>query len=190
MTTITAREIFLEYVTRLNGNGPMPNYVTVEEYEAMVHNFAEKVHLIAQETEALKSELATTEALLNERQRLLDAIPECEAHGPCVPHALNWIATVKAIPQRWQELGHVQADNTEDSNSQLSIKFGFVAGEGLLGNVLLSGMKMASIANNYGYSGLEDDGNKWENARVEFYNSVKAIEQLIADTQAAIGEMK
>jgi hypothetical protein len=37
-------------------------------------------------------ELRVTEELLAERNRLLDAIPECSVHGPqCVPHAIEWI---------------------------------------------------------------------------------------------------
>lgn len=36
--------------------------------------------------------LNTNERLLAERQKVLDAIPECEAHGGnCVPHAIEWI---------------------------------------------------------------------------------------------------
>ncbi|QGW28457.1 hypothetical protein [Phnomibacter ginsenosidimutans] len=43
------------------------------------------------ELEKLKHELEVTEKLLEERQKLLDAIPECPVHGKCVPHALEWI---------------------------------------------------------------------------------------------------
>jgi hypothetical protein len=40
----------------------------------------------------LAAELAVTEALLAERQRVLDAIPPCPTHGAnCVPHALDWV---------------------------------------------------------------------------------------------------
>jgi predicted kinase len=35
------------------------------------------------------------DALLGERQRVLDAIPPCPQHGPCVPHALVWIERAK-----------------------------------------------------------------------------------------------
>lgn len=51
----------------------------------------------ATECERLKQELGVTDKLLTERQRVLDAIPECEAHGPCVTHALEWIADVKSM---------------------------------------------------------------------------------------------
>lgn len=44
----------------------------------------------------LEKELKVTDELLNDRQRLLDAIPECEAHGKCVPHALDWIEIKKS----------------------------------------------------------------------------------------------
>lgn len=36
--------------------------------------------------------LNANERLLHERQKVLDAIPECGQHGMnCVPHALEWI---------------------------------------------------------------------------------------------------
>lgn len=41
-------------------------------------------------------ELETTEWLLEERQKILDAIPECEVHGKCVPHALDWVEMKKS----------------------------------------------------------------------------------------------
>ena len=44
-----------------------------------------------EEAKRLERELAVTDSLLVERQRVLDAIPECPVHGPCVPHALEWI---------------------------------------------------------------------------------------------------
>lgn len=44
----------------------------------------------------LKQELKVTDKLLNEMQRVLDAIPECEIHGKCVPHAIEWIEEMKA----------------------------------------------------------------------------------------------
>lgn len=44
---------------------------------------------------ALRKELDVTDELLADRQRVLDAIPECPAHGPCVPHALEWIERAK-----------------------------------------------------------------------------------------------
>lgn len=47
-------------------------------------------------TEQLQMDLKVTESLLNERQRLLDAIPECPEHGKCVPYALEWIEKAKA----------------------------------------------------------------------------------------------
>lgn len=43
----------------------------------------------------LKKELEVTESLLKDRQRVLDAIPECKSHGSCVPHALDWIKEMK-----------------------------------------------------------------------------------------------
>ena len=49
----------------------------------------------------LTDELRVTDELLTERQSVLDAIPPCHAHGPCVPHALEWIKLAKSSrPQR------------------------------------------------------------------------------------------
>lgn len=45
--------------------------------------------------EGLKEELAITDQLLASRQQVLDAIPECNLHGSCVPHALEWIKEMK-----------------------------------------------------------------------------------------------
>ena len=43
-------------------------------------------------SEDLKRYIRVTEELLVERNRVLDAVPECPVHGPqCVPHALEWI---------------------------------------------------------------------------------------------------
>jgi hypothetical protein len=43
-------------------------------------------------TAELYAELIILERLFNERQRVLDAIPDCPIHGTnCVPHALEWI---------------------------------------------------------------------------------------------------
>ena len=47
--------------------------------------------------EALEEEVATDDRLLAERDRLLDAIPECGAHGKrCIPHAIEWVQAALA----------------------------------------------------------------------------------------------
>ena len=43
-------------------------------------------------------ELRITDELLANRNRVMEAIPECELHGhQCVPHALDWIELAKRI---------------------------------------------------------------------------------------------
>lgn len=50
------------------------------------------------EINGLQSALEITDKLLNERRRVLKAIPECLAHGAeCVPHALIWVNDSKNI---------------------------------------------------------------------------------------------
>lgn len=39
----------------------------------------------------LRTEIRVTNLLLTDRERLLDAIPECPAHGQCVTYALEWV---------------------------------------------------------------------------------------------------
>lgn len=43
----------------------------------------------------LEEELRITDLLLNDREKLLLAIPRCPVHGPCIPHALEWVERVK-----------------------------------------------------------------------------------------------
>lgn len=38
-----------------------------------------------------KKELAVTNTLLVERQKVLDAVPKCPKYGECVPFAVAWI---------------------------------------------------------------------------------------------------
>jgi hypothetical protein len=45
--------------------------------------------------EELSAEVSVSNGLLRDRQKVLDAIPECVAHGSCVPHALDWIDSAK-----------------------------------------------------------------------------------------------
>ena len=56
---------------------------------------AERLIVVTQARDRLQTELTVTDELLADRQRVLDAIPECPAHGACVPHALAWIAQAK-----------------------------------------------------------------------------------------------
>jgi hypothetical protein len=48
----------------------------------------------------LEDELRVADQLLQERQRVLDAIPECKMHGKCVPHALEWIEKMKDLERK------------------------------------------------------------------------------------------
>ncbi|MGI2056194.1 hypothetical protein ACRN9T_03225 [Shewanella baltica] len=54
--------------------------------------------------EYLKEELDITNSLLRERQKILDAIPECEVHGKCVPHAIEWIESMIQVISENEQL--------------------------------------------------------------------------------------
>ncbi len=45
----------------------------------------------------LEEEVKVTDKLLQERDRLLEAIPKCPAHGLCIPHAVEWVNQVKTL---------------------------------------------------------------------------------------------
>lgn len=51
----------------------------------------------------LEEEVAVDNKLLAERDRLLDAIPACSAHGDkCIPHAIEWVREQLArAPTAW-----------------------------------------------------------------------------------------
>jgi len=62
------------------------DYVTISRFQEELLNIQE--------------ELRVTDKLLEERSRVMEAIPPCPMHGhQCVPHALDWIAAqIKANP--------------------------------------------------------------------------------------------
>ena len=50
--------------------------------------------LVGATIEELREYIRTTEAILEQRNRVMNTIPECEVHGhSCVPHAVEWILT-------------------------------------------------------------------------------------------------
>lgn len=51
----------------------------------------------AEKLQELEAELKVSDKLLEDRDALLAAIPECPAHGRCVPHAIEWIERVKTL---------------------------------------------------------------------------------------------
>ena len=52
---------------------------------------------IDDELNNLREELEVTDMILAEREKVLNAIPECPVHGSgCVPHALEWIDLAKS----------------------------------------------------------------------------------------------
>jgi hypothetical protein len=56
-----------------------------------------EVDALRGERDAARAEIAVTDKLLADRQRVLDAVPECPAHGPCVPFAIQWITNMKNL---------------------------------------------------------------------------------------------
>lgn len=50
---------------------------------------------IQQSVADVYEELQVTDKLLADCRQLLDAIPQCPVHGPCIPYALEWIEKQK-----------------------------------------------------------------------------------------------
>jgi len=64
-----------------------------KDYGLLEHNaqLCDELDELKTENIQLREALAITDTILAERQRILEAIPQCEEHGFCVPHALEWI---------------------------------------------------------------------------------------------------
>lgn len=76
----------------------------------------------------LEGEIRSDEALLNERDRLLEEIPHCVAHGLCVPHAIEWVRQVKTLAKvivEGQEMNFEWVSLEEISQRYPPIKAGY-----------------------------------------------------------------
>lgn len=89
------------YLASVGSHTNLPSYTPRQlaqfAWEASLKIANENTH-----TEELKKDLEVTEKLLSERQRVLDAIPECKIHGKCIPHALEWIEEAKETINKLQ----------------------------------------------------------------------------------------
>ena len=47
--------------------------------------------------EKIKEEVEVLNKLLEERETLLDSIPQCPVHGKCIPYAIRWIEQAKNL---------------------------------------------------------------------------------------------
>lgn len=75
------------------------NSELILEYTNLKSELVNKFELAISTIERLEKELKITDEILADRQKVLDSIPECNLHGKCVPHALEWINQVKSIPE-------------------------------------------------------------------------------------------
>lgn len=77
-------------------------------------------------------------------------------------------------------IGTVSADNVEDPESLVSIRYGFITGTGLLGEVVTAVDKLIELENNATYHGdyvTEEMRELVREQRVKFYELLKAIEK-------------
>jgi hypothetical protein len=87
------------YTSTTNGNVTLNRPDIYKAYRDGQENGIQQYAQQLQQPSDIKKfqeELFITEKLLEERQKLLDAIPECPTHGKCVPHALEWIENQKS----------------------------------------------------------------------------------------------
>nr|WP_314569293.1 hypothetical protein [uncultured Pseudomonas sp.] len=74
-------------------------------------NPAAVLALIA-EIDGLREEVEIDNKIIAERDRLLNAIPECAAHGQCVPYAIQWVRDVQVEnSQLLEERDQLRAEN-------------------------------------------------------------------------------
>jgi hypothetical protein len=59
----------------------------------------QRITELVQQLESKRLEVEVDNQLIESRAQLLAAIPECPEHGPCIPHALEWIEKAK----RWKD---------------------------------------------------------------------------------------
>jgi len=57
----------------------------------------------------IEAHVRVMDRLLADRQKILEAIPECSVHGLCVPHALEWI-------EKAAQAMNSKADNQKQNN--------------------------------------------------------------------------
>ena len=70
----------------------------------IVTRLAASLRAEASARQQAEQELRVTDDALKARQEVLDAIPCCQTHGSCIPHALQWIKDVQAkLEQAEQE---------------------------------------------------------------------------------------
>jgi hypothetical protein len=56
---------------------------------------------VRQRMKELEHELEVTDKLLDQRNEVMNAIPECPIHGKqCVPHAISWVNAMKDLQRQ------------------------------------------------------------------------------------------
>lgn len=74
-------------------------------------------------------------------------------------------------------IGSVRANNIEDPDCRDTIRLGFVTGDGLLGEVLKAICKLVDATTEYECRLTETASSKVEEARLNLYDALKAIEK-------------
>ena len=55
---------------------------------------------LEKEIEEFRREIKVSDQLIEQRDRLLQSIPECPVHGSgCIPHAIEWVNRIKTLGQ-------------------------------------------------------------------------------------------
>lgn len=89
---------------------------------AFVYGFKVGYRNSAEELESLSKELAVTDELLKDRERLLDAIPQCPTHGKCIPHALEWIGNQVEVQENYNKLKEAFEELLSHGHNMWTIK--------------------------------------------------------------------
>ena len=73
------------------------------DYEEVAKQNAITADKWKREAERLEKELKVTDELLDSRQIVINAIPECKSHGSCLPHAIEWIEEAKGFELKFYQ---------------------------------------------------------------------------------------
>lgn len=68
-----------------------------EDLQNTITALKSQVRFLDKDNVKLQEELRISDELLKSHNELLKEIPECELHGACLPHAIEWIKKVKTL---------------------------------------------------------------------------------------------
>ncbi len=83
----------------------------IEEQDKDLADAKAECERLRGELASAREEIAIDNQLITERDRLVNAIPECPEHGACIPHAIEWVEkTISSLEARDTEIARLGAE--------------------------------------------------------------------------------